>query len=92
MDELYDVLSNNDRSKSMMVGLCNDGGLGNYELVDNLVSYKYKGNSEKSFDDQSESLDSFQMIIRLLPHENANMITSQGESFIIFFSKGVILL
>ena len=42
MDELCDVLSNDDRSKSKIVGLCNDGGLANYELVDNLVRYKYK--------------------------------------------------
>jgi hypothetical protein len=42
MDELCDVLSNDDKSKSKMVGLGDDGGLGNYELVDNLVHFKYK--------------------------------------------------
>ena len=28
-----------------MVGLCNDGGLNNYELIDNLIHSKYKENS-----------------------------------------------
>jgi len=56
---LCDVLSNDDRSKSRMVGLCNDGGLGNYELVDNLVRYKYKGNSTEI------SVDSFHMKMQI---------------------------
>ena len=47
MDELCDVLSYDDRSESRMVRLCNDGGLGNYELVNNLVRSKYKGHSAK---------------------------------------------
>ena len=59
MDELCDVLSNDDRSKFRMVGLCNDGGLGNYELVDNLVRYKYKGNSAEI------SVDSFHMKMQI---------------------------
>ena len=59
MEELCDVLSNDDRSKSRMVGLCNDGGLGNYELVDNLVRYKYKGNSTEI------SVDSFHMKMQI---------------------------
>jgi hypothetical protein len=59
MNELCDVLSNDDRSKSRMVGLCNDGGLGNYELVDNLVRYKYKGNSTEI------SVDSFHMKMQI---------------------------
>jgi hypothetical protein len=59
MNELCDVLSNDDRSKSRMVGLCNDGGLGNYELVDNLVRYKYKGNSTEI------SVDSFHMEMQI---------------------------
>jgi hypothetical protein len=45
MDELCNVLSYDDRSETRMVGPCNDGGLGNYELVDNLVRSKYKRNS-----------------------------------------------
>jgi len=59
MKELCDVLSNDDRSKSRMVGLCNDGGLGNYELVDNLVLHKYEGNSAKI------SVDSFHMKMQI---------------------------
>ena len=59
MDELCDVLSNDDRSKSGMVGLCNVGGLGNYELVDNLVLCKYKGNSVEI------SVDSFHMEMQI---------------------------
>jgi len=42
-----------------MVGLCNDGGLGNYELVDNLVLHKYEGNSAKI------SVDSFHMKMQI---------------------------
>jgi len=42
MDELCNVLSYDDRSESRMVGLCNDGGLGNYKLVNNLVRSKCK--------------------------------------------------
>jgi len=30
-----------------MVGLCNDSGLNNYKLVDNLIYSKYKENSVK---------------------------------------------
>jgi hypothetical protein len=42
-----------------MVGLCNDGGLGNYELVDNLVCSKYKGNSAEIL------VDSFHMEMQI---------------------------
>jgi len=42
-----------------MVGLCNDGGLGNYELVDNLVCFKYKENSA------GISVDSFHMEMQI---------------------------
>jgi len=59
MDELCDVLSNDDKSKSKMVGLGDDGGLGNYELVDNLVHFKYKWNFAKI------SVDSFHMEMQI---------------------------
>ena len=61
MDGLCDVLSNDDRSKFRMLGPCNDddGGLGNYELVDNLVRFKYKGNFTEI------SVDSFHMKMQI---------------------------
>jgi len=43
-----------------MVGLCNDGGLNNYELVDNLIHSKYKENSAEIL------VDSFHMRIQIL--------------------------